>query len=390
MNQASPEAQRAERLAAYLDEDPANPLLLADACDAAMAAGFHAAADGYIRTAEALGLAPAEWTFRRARLCIVQRRLDQAAALLAPLQADANAHPAVAHDLAYVRLLQGAPQACREIVGPWLAQGIAHGPDLHEALQVLWLRATHHLQLLEEGWHWAQAEHAAQRLQPAACGVASLLALDLGRFDDARSLADAAIGVRPAQVEALVARATVALGDRDTAGATDLLRRALACNPEDGRTWSALGLCSLQARDLPLAQSRLERAVRTLPGHVGTWHALGWARLLQQDAAGALAAFREALRLDRNFAESHGAVGLVLALTGDREGATRHLDLAGRLDPSNVTGRYARALLAGEGADAVQMRALAERLLDRPAPGGGSMGDAVLRAMNERTRPRGH
>src|SRR5690606_25684499 len=131
-----------------------------------------------------------------------------------------------------------------------------------------------------------QAELAGHRLQPQAQGVASLVALDLDLFEPARALADAALAAGAVQVEALVARASVALADEETARAEQLLQQALVCNRDDGRTWSALGLCSLQANDLPLAQTRLERALRTLSSHVGTWHALGWARLLQQDIAG--------------------------------------------------------------------------------------------------------
>jgi hypothetical protein len=210
----------AERLAGYLRQDPHNPALLADACDAALAAGLHALAAQHMATAAALALEPAAWSMRRARMCIAQRQLDEAAALLQALQASQGPQPALAHDLAYVRLLQDAPQECRELLAPWLATDVAPPePQTLEALQVLWLRATHRLQLLEEAWHWAQEQLAQGRLQAAACGVASLVALDTGRFDDARMLAEYALGERPAQVEALVARASVALADRDTARA---------------------------------------------------------------------------------------------------------------------------------------------------------------------------
>lgn len=386
---SSVESARAARLSRYLSEDPANPALLAEACDAALACGMQEEAAAHVATAEALGLDPAAWARRRAHLCIVQRRLDEAALLLLRLVAAQGEHPALVHDLAFVRLLQGQPQECRRLLAPWVdgqaADAAAIAPDALEALQVLWLRASHRLHLLEEAWGWLQQQLARARLQPAARGVASLIAVDFDRFADALALADAALAARPLQVEALVARASVALAQRDTSQAARLLELALQCNPDDGRTWSALGLCSLQSHDLPLAQARLERALRGVPTHIGTWHALGWARLLQQDLAGALAAFQRALDLDRNFAESHGAVGLVLALAGDRAQAGRHLELAQRLDPANVTGRYARAVLAGEAGDLTRLMALAGRLLDRPGFGGGTLGDAVAAAI---ARPR--
>lgn len=389
---ASPAHTRATRLSGYLREDPRNPGLLAEACDAALAAGLHALAGQHMDTAEALGLDPAAWTFRRARSCIAQRKLEDAERLLAQLLEAQDRNPGIAHDLAYVRLLQGAFDAARALLAPWIIGAEPAEPDMLEALQVLWLRAAHRLDDLDAAWEWIQRQHAMGHLQPAACGVASLLALDLGRFDDARSLAERALAQRPLQAEALVTRGSLALADRNTLRATHLLEQALQCNPEDGRTWSALGLCSLQAQDWPLAQARFERALQAMPAHVGTWHALGWSRLLQQDTQGALEAFRRALDLDRNFAESHGALGLALAVGGQRAEAEAHLQAARRLDPANVTGRYAQALLAGEAGDLERLLVLADRLLDRPGFGRGTLGQEVRAALVSRrsaTRPSG-
>ena len=373
---SSSSAGRLQRLAAYLEQDPANAALLADACDAAIAGGWHEQAEGYIASAERLGLAPAPWLFRRARIALARRALPQAAELLARARESAGDHPVLAHDLGCVHLLQGAFEACVEVVRPWLEAPLP--PRQSGPLQLLWLRAMHRLQRGEEALAWAQAQAAAGTLQPAARGAASLLAVDQEDFDLAREWADAALAADPQQVEALVARGSVALALRDTAQARGFLQQALECNPDDGRTWSALGIASLQAQELPLAREQLERAVRSMPGHVGSWHALGWTRLLQGDRPGALAAFRSALELDRNFAESHGALGLVLGLSGDEAAARAHLERAERLDPANLTGRYARALLAGEAGDRAALERLARRLLDRPGLFGGRLSDAVL------------
>jgi Flp pilus assembly protein TadD len=372
-------ASRLERLAGYLKEDPGNAPLLADACEVAIACGQHARADAYIDSARRLGLDPQEWKFRSARLAIARRELDQAAELLQQLGAGAANDPVLAHDLAHVRLLQGQFEACRSLVEPWIGDDRAGEltTEQLQALQVLWLRAAHRLGSLPEALDWAKAQAAAGTLQPAARGAASLIAVDIDEFAAAGELADAALAADGWQVEALVARASVAMAGGDSVGATHLLQRALESNPDDGRTWSMLGFASLQAQNLPLAASQLERAVCTMPDHIGTWHALGWTRLLQGDRAGALAAFRQALDLDRNFAESHGALGLVLAMNGDLAEADRHLELADRLDPRNVTGRYARALRAGEAGDAAKLNALARQLLDRPGFFGGSLGEMV-------------
>lgn len=387
MTEASSAATRLQRLAGYLEQDPQNVVLLADACDAAIACGEHERADAYIDQAERLGLDPAQWLFRRARVAIARRDLPQAAEVLERIRDIVGEHPVIAHDLAYVHLLQGDHEACRALIEPWVAPERAASlpAEQLQALQLLWLRAMHRLHLLEEAMAWTRAQRTAGILQPAAAGAASLVALDVEDFAAARSLADAALSADPTQVEALVARGSVALAAGDNAQAMDLLQRALQRNPEDGRVWSALGMGSLQAQDLPMAQAQLERAVLHMPGHIGTWHALGWARLLQGNRAGALQAFREALELDRNFAESHGAVGLLLVLQGDAQAGQHHLDVADRLDPRNVTARYARALLAGEAGDPQAIEQLVRTLLDRPGFFGGSLGDAVLARLR---RPR--
>jgi len=363
---SSAPASRLQRLAGYLAQDPANAALLADACDTAIACGRHEQADGYIAAARQLALDGADWDFRRARLCIARRQLVEATAMLEQLRDELGDHPVLAHDAAYVRLLQGDADAAHALLQPWVER-LAAIPGLPreqgEALQVLWLRACHRQGSLEAAWAWARQELAAARLQSAACGVASLIALDLEELDAARALADAALAVDAAQVEALVARGCVALTAGEAAEAAALLERALLCNPDDGRTWSALGCASLLQRNLPLAKSQLERAVQALPEHVESWHALGWTRLLLGDRGEALAAFRIALARDPESAESHGALALALLLAGERAEAQQHLQAAETLDPESVLARQARAVLAGERSDPAKLDALSRRLL---------------------------
>jgi Flp pilus assembly protein TadD len=376
---ATAAAGRLARLERYLQEDPANDELLADACETALAAGMYQRALEHAANAEALTLDPPVWRFRRARICIAMRDLPQARTLLEAIHLE-NAKPVVAHDLAYVAFLAGDLARCRAVLAPWLlphVEGTEPSATRREALQVLWLRTLHREGALREGVDWALAEEAAARLQPSASGVASLLALDADDLDGAERFADAALPTRPQQPEALVARACVALARRGTADARRLLARALEVNAEDGRTWSAAGLASLQAGELARAQSEFESAVQWIPKHVGTWHALGWSRLFQGDRDGALQAFEQALSLDRNFAESHGGVGLLLAMAGRMEDAEHHLEVAARLDPLNVTGRFAHAWLAGKASDGAQLQRLARGLLDRPGFGGRRLADAL-------------
>jgi Flp pilus assembly protein TadD len=282
--------------------------------------------------------------------------------LLERLHAVAGEHPAIAHDIAFVRFSQGDFAGCRTALAPWLQQPLER--ETSSALQVLWLRASHHLGLLADAAKWAEEQAAHGRLEAAAAAVASLIAVDLGDFVRARQLAAQAMEGGSPLPEALLARAAVAIAERDPASAHALLRQALELNPDEGRTWSALGMASLQAQDLPEARVQFARATTLMPLHIGTWHGLGWTCLLLQDLPAALAAFQQALALDPNFAESHGAVGLALSLAGRQQEAEPCLARADRLDRGNVTGRFGRALAQGKLQDRAALQELAARLLD--------------------------
>lgn len=373
-----PAETRLDRLQRYLQDDPHNGVLLADAFDEALSSGAWESASRLARLAEDEHLAQPAWQFRRARLCIALRDLQRAAELLEALQRTIGESPVLSHDLAYVRLLQGEFEACRALLQPWLEDDDAV-PETRAALQVLWLRASHRLQLVAQAREWTQRQHEAGALSPAVLGVASLVALDASDFESAKSWSHASLQADLRIPEALVTAAYVALAEGHTGRARRCLQGAIELNPCDGRTWSVLGLASLHARDLPLAQRQLETAVQYMPDHIGTWHALGWTRLLQGDRARALEAFQRALALDRNFAESHGATGLLLALEGQRAQAEHHLDVADRLDAGNVTARYARALIAGDAGDMQSLQRLALRLLDRPGFFGGKLSDSFTR-----------
>lgn len=376
--------RRLARLEGYLLEDPANPALLADVCEAAISAGQHERALALVDRAERLDLNPAEWTFRRARLNIARRDLPEAERLLLALQTREGGHPVIAHDLAHIAFLQGRWASARSVVAPWLERPTIE-PEALQALQVLWLRATHRMKAVQEGWAWVLRQLAANRLQPRAQGIASLLAIDAEHFAQARDLADRALACDPDLPEALVARASVALADDQTELAFRLLRRALQLQPDDGRAWSAMAFASLQARDFVSAEAQFRRALAsTMSEHIGSWHGLGWTCLLRGDRAGARIAFERALALDRNFSETHGAIGLLLVLEGRREQAQHHLRVADRLDPCNVTGRFAQALASGELRDPGQIGELAKRLLSRPGLFGGTLADAVLSRLQNR------
>ena len=69
---ASTRASRLRQLQGYLAQDPANPHLLAQVCDAALAAGDQTAALQAVEAAEGLGLERAPWLHRRAHVAMAR------------------------------------------------------------------------------------------------------------------------------------------------------------------------------------------------------------------------------------------------------------------------------------------------------------------------------
>jgi Flp pilus assembly protein TadD len=353
-----PGEARLERLRDFLKADAGNPRLLAEVFDLSLATGQREEARATL--GEALRLFPGDphFLFRRATYCIAERRLDEAEAALRELMSREPASPSVAYNLAYVRVLQGRFE---DAVG--ILRGIADSPDAPPEAAALLVHALHHLGDLEGAKAAARAGLSVHGADAGLLAVSSLALWDQGDIDDAKRLAEDALARDPTAMAALVTRGSIALGDRDVAGAKAQFARALELNAGDGRSWSGLGLASLLAQDFDAALDQLTKAVKYMPEHIGTWHALGWCHIVGGRWKEADECFVRALALDRNFAESHGGLAVVAALSGRADAAGASVQRALKLDPGCLSARYAQALLAGEIRDVESFQRLAERLL---------------------------
>jgi Tfp pilus assembly protein PilF len=373
--------QRLDRLENFLREDPNNTTLLADAFHTALEAGEHARAEFHLRHAQALGADGHVWTLHEAHWLMAQGRDDEATAGLRTLSFDdgvpQEVQRAATHDLALVALRRGDFIGARQQIEVIIAGAGSHAP-LAPAYQVLWLRILHRMTDLDAAIQWAMGRAASSQLAPDAAGVASLVALDAAQYKTSLEWADLALLHNPTNLEALVARASLALAERAPARARQWLQLALSRNPNDGRAWSALGFADLLDQKLTLARADFDRAVLTMSSHIGTWHGMAWTALLQHDLTGAEHALDMALSLDRNFAESHGALAVLRVLQGRREEAQASIDIARRLERGNFSAQYAQALLNGEASNSQAVRRLAERMFaHQPAPLGGTIKDLL-------------
>lgn len=363
----TPTRSRLDRLAQLLQEDPANPLLLADAADEALAAGELGRAEQYIAEGQACEGSTHAWRFRLANVRLAQRRLGEAGELLEALRRDGLLHPSVDHNLAYVAFLRGDFAGCAALLDPWLANQPAPPPE-RDALEALWLRAMHHADALQAAWTRIES-WGIDKLGAQAAGVASLIASDLSRMEAAEMLSAAALRADPQQAEALVARASVQLSRRDTAAARGLLVRLTQAQPHQARAWSTLGFVDLLELDAAAARRHFGKALEIHPRDVGTLTGLGWACLAGNDLQAAAAAFETILAIDADSADGHGGLAVALALQGATQRSGEHAQQAKRLQRGNVAARYAQAVLTGHSAGLEPIQRLARRLLGEQASG---------------------
>ena len=364
----SRELERLVRLEGYLQSDPANVSLLADAFDTAMHVGLYDVARRFVERAERLvdelPEQRAHWQFRRASLCMATHDDLEAERLLEDLVASGETHPAIACNMAQLSYRRAAYEEVLERLQPLLD---TTDESVIDQVRVLALRSWHRLGQVTQALEWFDTYVPGPGGVPAASatvmGIASLLALDAQRMADAKTWSEIALAGDDAQMEALVARASIALADDDSPLARQLFDRALRNNENDGRTWSGVAFADLLEMQLDLAETHFRRSLQTLSTHIGTWHGLAWTCLLQHKLEQAQAAFNTALEIDRNFAESHGGVAVVAALLGNRVASEESIARALRLDPQSLAARYAQAILDGEANDPQAMATLARRLL---------------------------
>jgi tetratricopeptide (TPR) repeat protein len=345
---------RLDRLLAYLSSDPQNDHLRADVFQAALETGRLDLADAEVSRALVERPDDPVWQHRQTSLLLAERKYEEARDALQALLTTGVSDPAVVHDLAFALFRLGQTEEAARTVQPLLTlpedrTGLAWG---------LWLRCQHRLERTGEALKAFRARFAAEGASADAVGVASLMAVDAGQLADADRWSAAALQQLPTQLEALVARGTLAFGAGALQEAMTCFERALALSPRDGRTWSSVAMAQMAALDLPRADEAFGRALETMPDHTGTWIARGWCQLFLNKFEEAQRSFQEAVNRDRNLSEGHGGLAVALARLGDAGQAEREIEIALRLDPKGLGARYAEAVLAGKAENPETVRGL--------------------------------
>ena len=242
---------RSDRLDGYLRFDPSNELLLADAFEAAMAAGRLDRAEAHVRAGLTDTATPASWQFRQASLAIARNDLAGAQELLSRLKSSPHVEPAVLFNLGFVHYRLKHFEDCVDVLQPLVVR-VPNELEWVSKAQAMWLRALHRLGELNRAWKWVmEAQQAQTNLEAEVCGVASLLALDIDQLEHAHRLSEWALQRLPSQTEALVVRGSIALGRGNADVAAASAQAVLREHGEDGRTRSLLGFATLLSQDLP-------------------------------------------------------------------------------------------------------------------------------------------
>jgi tetratricopeptide (TPR) repeat protein len=367
------------RLLGYLEHDPDNLTLIADAAHAAFdESAFDNACDLLARY-RMLSSLPMPMVNLEGLVALRAGRLDVAAVAFDTLLADGVTDPAVRFNRAWVHALCKEHSAVLALLDE---ETVAVTPRA-AALKV---QALHHLGQIEEAL--AVGQGMAERFpgNDALLGALSVAAMDADDIDLARHYAEQAGG----GVDALTTRGLIALNGDDPARALTLFDQALSEQRDAPRAWLGKGLGLVVTGKVADGTKALSRGAALFGNHLGSWIAVGWAQVISKDLEAARATFDHALSFDENFAETHGGLAVLDIAEGNLDGAKRRADIALRLDRNCFGGMLARILLHQAKGNTAAAAQIWEKAMDMPTGvGGKTLAQAIIGMGLQADRPRG-
>lgn len=358
---------RLRRLLEFLDADPDNLTLIADAASAAFDGGNLTTALSLLDRYRVLADFPPMLVNLDGLVALRSSRLGDAAAAFDALLAAGVTDPSVRFNRAWVHALHGEHEQALALLDD---DAVAVTPRA-AALKVQML---HHLGRIEDA---LAAGHGLAERFPGnedLLGALSVVAMDADDLALAAFYADQAGG----SADALTTRGLVALNEDRAGDAMALFDDALARHPDAARAWLGKGLGLIATGQVSQGTAALQRGAEIFGDHLGSWIAVGWTQFIAKDLKGARATFEKALLLDENFAESHGGLAVLDIAEGNLDGGKRRSEIALRLDKQCFGGMLARMLLQEAKGNAAAAQRTWERALDMPA---GANGKTLAQAM---------
>jgi len=368
-----------EKRLKYLSEDPNNPYLLAELIEL------------YLKSSQAeLALEKAEKAllihcnneriqYVSINSAIACQQYQKAIQWLIPLAKNASPATWVIYNYAYACMKNGDYTNSLNIINN-------NSDKLKEYSKLYLVKAR--CQHFEGDYNGAHSSlNDLLSLDPSdidAKGLQSLIKVDLGRYVEAKEQAEIVLVEDPAQFEANIALASVALTMLDIKSANIHFDLALSKLPNAGRVLSGKGQIALLNKDYELALGLFKSAVINMPNHIGTWHNLAWTCLILNDIEGCEEAFQKSYELDRNFAESHGGLAVCAAVKNDFSTAKYHITRSLKLDKNNFTGRYAQSLLLKNSGHEEESSKIVNSILSSKSPHHGlPMKDVISQFVND-------
>jgi len=331
--QPKPKA-RLEQILSFLDQDPSNGALLADAASSAFDAGDFDLADELIQRHAKLEPLPAGLINLRGLIAIAQKRYDDAAEILTGLHTQGIEYPGLRFNIAWARAMTGAWQQAVDMLDDKSVAVSPRGPSLK-------IQMLHHLGKLEEALDCGQLLSERFPEDRALMGVLASVAIDAEKPDLALDYARRA-GDNP---EGQAALGILTLGEQDVSASLAMFEGALRKDPDNARALVGKGLGLLSSGDAAGGIAALDRGAELFRTHIGSWVAAGWAHFTARDYPAARARFEQAMALDPNFSETHGGIAVLDAVEGKWDDAARECEIALRLDRNCFGAALAKSLL---------------------------------------------
>jgi tetratricopeptide (TPR) repeat protein len=365
----SVDVSRYSRLLGFLEQDPDNLRLIADAASAAMEEGDPGAALALLDRHASLAPLPPPLLNLKGIAALADRRFEDAVATLTSLREAGEDAPAIRFNLAWALTMTGDHEAALALLDD---EAVAAGPRGASLKVGLLHQLGRPEEALESGIALAQIHPADQSLM----GALALAAMDSDRADLARLYAERSGTNHDGQTTL----GLLLLDEERTGESAAIFDRVLAGDAGNGRALLGKGLALLNQGDPAAAAAWIDRAAERFGDHLGSWVAAGWTHYVQGDLAASRARFETALALDDAFGETHGALAVLDLAQGDVEAARRRTEVALRLDPRCFGGALAKSQLLERDGKAKAARKVREAALSFPAGVGGRTIAATIAA----------
>ena len=351
----TPLPERLTSLLGYLDHDPGNDTLRADAVSEALQANQAGLAHRLL--SERNKTAPMPLVLVNLAGHVALARQDHATAvehfqsLISSVPEDLNARFNAAWALAMTGRKDEALALLSEDVVSSLPQAA-----------MLEIQLRHEQGDLEDAIVKGRTYLTKYPEHRGLAAAVSVLAMDVEDLGLAKAAALKA-GDHP---DAITTLSLIQLGDGALDAAVNGFDKALAASSQIPRARLGRGLARLAQRKVELALDDLDAAATQFQTHLGSWVASGWAHLLLGDLVTCRKRFESGMAVDDTFSELQGGLAVIDVLEGHTEDAARRITIAMKLDRTCFSAVLAQTLLLHNRGDIEEAKALIERALKTP------------------------